>query len=72
MKEKDTVVEVDKLPKCNICKRSGVSRDAVYDGKMKTGPWAYMCRAHFAEFGAGLGLGRGQELVKVKKKGKES
>jgi hypothetical protein len=27
------------------------------------GPWAYQCEGCFAEYGVGLGLGKGQELV---------
>lgn len=36
---------------------------ARYDAKTRHGPWAYLCEADYAEFGIGLGTGRGQELV---------
>ena len=53
-----TEVKVPYLPKCDFC-----SAKAQYDGKTGNGPWAYMCRMHFVEFGVGLGLGKGQRLV---------
>lgn len=59
-------VKVAKLPPCDICVqvvRTSVPRDAAYDGATKRGPWAYMCELHFAEWGVGLGTGRGQQLV---------
>lgn len=37
--------------------------EAVYDGKTKEGPWAFMCEKCFKEHGVGLGTGRGQKLV---------
>ena len=52
-------VRVPKLPTCDFC-----SAEAEYDGKTVMGPWAYMCRAHFEVLGVGLGLGKGQRLVK--------
>lgn len=32
--------------KCDFC-----NEEAVVDGKTKLGPWAYMCRRHFATYG---------------------
>ncbi len=58
-----TKVEVLELPKCDFCKRNLVYQEAHYDGKTKMGSWAYMCGKHFRQYGIGLGLGRGQELV---------
>ena len=52
-------VKVRVLPKCDICK----TRDAHYDGRTRLGPWANMCLQCFGEFGVGLGVGKGQELV---------
>jgi len=58
-------VIVDKLPQCDFCERNPLIpyQAAHYDGKTKMGPWAYMCREHFKEYGIGLGLGHGQELI---------
>jgi len=40
------------------------ARDAVYDGKTRGGPWAFMCEEHWQTFGCGiLGTGYGQKLV---------
>lgn len=70
MTEPNTTVIVDTLPRCdfrNIVEQlSACSHDgeAHYDGKMReVGSWAYMCEHHFAVFGIGLGLGRGQRLI---------
>lgn len=59
-----TEVTVPELPLCDFCKIDD-SRDvpAQYDGKTTLGPWAYMCNAHFIEYGAGLGTGVGQRLI---------
>lgn len=52
---------------CDFCKQDGVEEFAEYDGRTKTGNWAYMCQKHFDEHGVGLGLGKGQKLeVQVK------
>jgi hypothetical protein len=58
-------VVVSELPPCDICKIN-FNRivSAKYDGKTFSGPWAYMCQNHFDQYGIGLGLGRGQELIK--------
>ncbi len=32
--------------KCDFC-----NNDAVYDGKTKFGPWAFMCEKHFDSYG---------------------
>ena len=56
MKEK----QVTTLPQCDFC-----SKRAEYDGKTVAGPWASMCAAHFARYGTGLELGRGQKLTAV-------
>lgn len=56
-------VHVTTIPKCDICGPSD-KRDAQFDGKTVHGPWAYMCGKHFRLHGTGLGLGRGQRLVK--------
>ena len=59
-----TEVKVAEIPGCDFCARSGVQRKAGYDGKSRLGPWAYMCETCFDKYGVGLGLGRGQRLVK--------
>lgn len=56
-----TKIKVQKLPSCSF--HVGIA--AHYDGKTKAGYWAYMCDACFRSKGIGLGLGKGQELVKV-------
>lgn len=63
-------VLVDKIPDCDFCHherlRNGELKvePAAYDAATAPfGSWAYMCEAHFAEFGVGLGTGRGQRLV---------
>ena len=62
---KHTKVAVFKLPDCDFC-----GDMAKYDGRTKMGPWGYMCEPCFKEYGIGLGLGRGQELV-LKQEAKE-
>lgn len=61
-----TVNYVTTLPDCDVHRvnkgESGVP--AKYDGALNfTSSWANMCADCFAEFGVGLGLGKGQELV---------
>jgi hypothetical protein len=51
-------VRLEKLPKCDFCKR-----EANYDGKTIYGVWAYMCKGCFKIYGIGLGLGKGQRLT---------
>jgi len=55
---------------CDICERDvaahptwnlRISR-ALYDAKMREGPWAYLCAEHFKDHGLGLGLGLGSVL----------
>jgi len=55
-------VVMDQMPQCDICK----NREAIIDGRTKSGPWAYMCWKCFEKHGIGLGLGKGQELMKEK------
>lgn len=55
-------VEVVALPYCDFCPDFNPT-EAEYDGKTTTGPWANMCKKHFATYGIGLGTGRGQRLV---------
>lgn len=54
-----TEVYVEKLPMCDF----SCGRQALYDGRTKQGPWAYMCEEHFKQHGVGLGTGRGQRLI---------
>ena len=51
-------VEVAELPKCDFC-----DEKARYDGKTRTGPWAYMCPTHWRAHGMKLGTGWGQQLI---------
>ena len=58
----DTWTIVDKIPNCDTCK-ADPPRLAYADGKTNMGPWGFMCKACFAMYGTGLGLGKGQELL---------
>ena len=61
-----TIVEIDSPQYCDFCKDGGdpkVKVEAQYDAKTVMGPWAYMCQAHYTQYGDGLGLGFGQRLV---------
>lgn len=46
---------------CSFC-----NERAVYDGRTKFGPWAYMCETHFKLHGTGLGPGKGTRLKDIK------
>ncbi len=48
----------DPPTKCDICKRK--LKKVFIDGKTKFGHWANMCQACHAEYGYGLGTGKGQ------------
>lgn len=63
MAKNGTVAYVAKLPDCDICKfdNDAVS-PAAYDGRTKSGHWAFMCEEHFDLHGVGVGLGKGQKL----------
>ena len=63
--EKHEEVKVFELPKCDFCAQDGKDKEAMYDGKTNIGPWANMCKEHFSIHGTGLGLGKGQKLVKA-------
>lgn len=56
-------VRVAELPDCDYCLTYRRKVPALYDGKTKSGPWAYMCKRHFGAYGVGLGTGKGQRLV---------
>lgn len=47
---------------CDFCDQQGHEVPATVDGKTTLGPWAAMCPKHFAKYGIGLGVGKGQEL----------
>jgi len=57
-------VQVNEYPNCDFCRLNGVKCHALVDGKTKLGPWAFMCLPHHERVGIGLGLGKGQLLVK--------
>jgi hypothetical protein len=67
MSKNGTEAVVAVRPDCDVCKHHAVPgskpEPAVVDGRTTFGPWAYMCEAHFAAVGTGLGLGKGQRLV---------
>jgi len=58
-----TTVEVKSLPLCDMCAQNGIKTKAGYDARTVFGPWGNLCQGCFEEFGVGLGLGLGQELV---------
>jgi hypothetical protein len=51
----------ERVVKCEVC--SEQLGPFFIDGKLVTGPWAIMCLECHAEFGLGLGPGRGQLYV---------
>jgi hypothetical protein len=60
-----TSVSVARIPDCDIHKHlKGIKGvPAKYDGRTKSGHWANMCQECYQEYGVGLGLGKGQELI---------
>ena len=55
-------VEVVELPMCSFCDQT-----ATYDGKTVHGPWAFMCRDHWMQYGphrTGVGFG---QVLKLRK-----
>jgi hypothetical protein len=53
------------IPECSFCLRmDGIHTPAMYDGKTTIGPWAFMCMKHMRQYGLGLGIGKGQRLIK--------
>jgi len=52
------VTKVFEEKKCDFC-----GQTAQYDGRIRFGPWAYMCPKCFERHGIGLGLGVGQRLI---------
>jgi len=61
----NTKVVMETIPFCDFCMFGirGTGVLAKYDGRTKSGSWAWMCEEHFKEHGVGLGEGNGQELV---------
>lgn len=57
-----TETTVTSLPDCDLCAQDGKIEPAAYDGKTTMGPWAFMCLAHWNQYGVGVGTGRGQKL----------
>ena len=56
---------ISKIEKCDICDCK--ITDVVYDGRTKSGPWAWMCEKCFHEYGVGLGTGLGQKFMDGRK-----
>ena len=50
---------VSELPTCDFC-----GERARYDGATNLGPWAFMCQKDWVSHGVGLGLGKGQVLMR--------
>jgi hypothetical protein len=59
----DKYTTVKKRPPCDICAEEGVTTPAYADAKIRSGPWAWVCRRHFREYNCAIGMGRGQEIV---------
>jgi len=57
----EKAVYLPELPNCDICKDG---TKAEYDAKTVFGVWAYLCRKCFSKYGIGLGIGKGQKLVR--------
>jgi hypothetical protein len=53
-----TEVVLSSKKKCDLC-----GDLAEYDGKTKSGPWAYMCKECMMRHGTGMGTGKGQKLM---------
>jgi hypothetical protein len=52
------------VPQCDIHAKAGaLGIPARVNGKTTAGPWANMCLPCFREFGVGLGVGSGQEVL---------
>jgi hypothetical protein len=51
------IIRVEKIPRCDFCRRPGP-----YDFATKHGPWAHGCEQHWKEYRANqkLGVGMGQ------------
>lgn len=64
MRLSDTETRVAEIPDCQFPHPDDGAL-AEYDGKTRSGPWAYMCEDHFLLHGTGLGVGRGQKLVLI-------
>lgn len=62
-KNDHTQATVAVIPNCDLCTKNGEQVPAYADAKLSIGPWAFVCKKHFDEYGCSLGLGRGQELV---------
>ena len=57
---KHKAVLVSELPTCNFC-----GNIAEVDSKTVFGYWAYICCRCFKDYGTGLGLGKGQKLIRA-------
>ncbi|MCA1806261.1 MAG: hypothetical protein LC687_00050 [Actinobacteria bacterium] len=62
-----TQAKVARIPDCDFCKAKGKQTRAYADARTWTGTWAYVCRTHFAANSCELGLGKGQELILIKR-----
>ena len=48
--------------RCDICEGKLRDKNVFYDGRLRGRlQWAWLCKDCFAEFGFGLGTGKGQE-----------
>ncbi len=50
-------VYMKEVPNCSFC-----LDEALVDGTITTGQWAFMCLDHYRQYGIGLGVGIGQRL----------
>lgn len=72
MAKNGTIAHMTHIPLCDF--PHATPTPAVYDGKTRQGPWAYMCEDHFKSDGGTngqLGLGLGQKLELITDEGDE-
>lgn len=61
-----TFAKVAVIPDCDLCKRLGNKVPAIYDAVIPSrGVWAYLCMVHATMHRIELGVGKGQQLIKV-------
>lgn len=57
-------IEKDEVRLCDFCEAKDLNIDAHFDAKTQMGYWADMCHRCFNNYGIGLGLGKGQKLIR--------
>ena len=64
-KHESVKMKIEDARDCDLCQVNIAEYDGATNlrGPNIPGPWANMCRLCFAQFGIGLGLGRGQKYI---------